>query len=247
MSKPNDTLYLPYGAYELKAHYQRNLMLATGLVLCLVLIAYATALVTSRWQQGAISVESELRLPVEQKIHIGPPPTIIRERPSFRTREAEKDIVRGGIPKPVKEEDLSEEFEEVLIPTNDERRQLVGGLETGSNDGYVPGEAVYVPPGLPPPDSFVPREIEPELIYQAQPEYPRIARLAGVEGVVWVKVLVGTDGTVLDARVAKSSGTVSLDEAAIAAAYKNRFSPAIQNGRPVAVWVTYRVEFVLSE
>ena len=70
---------------------------------------------------------------------------------------------------------------------------------------------------------------------------------AGLEGVVWVKALVGSDGSVRDAVVYKSSGTPSLDEAAVAAAPACKFKPAIQNGSPVAMWVTYKVEFVLEQ
>ncbi len=70
--------------------------------------------------------------------------------------------------------------------------------------------------------------------------------MAGIEGKVVVLVLVGQNGNVIDSRVARSSGTESLDEAALEWAYRNKFSPAIQNGRPVAVWATYEVEFVLE-
>jgi TonB family protein len=59
--------------------------------------------------------------------------------------------------------------------------------------------------------------------------------------------LVDKDGNVRDALVLKSSGTASLDEAAVEASYDCKFKPGIQNGRPVACWVTYRVEFVLDE
>jgi len=51
---------------------------------------------------------------------------------------------------------------------------------------------------------------------------------------------------VLKAQIGKSSGTESLDEAAIEAAYKNKFKPGIQNGRPIKVWVTYKVDFILE-
>ena len=44
----------------------------------------------------------------------------------------------------------------------------------------------------------------------------------------------------------KSSGTPALDEAAVAVAHKCKFKPAIQNGRPVAMWVTYKVDFILE-
>ncbi len=100
---------------------------------------------------------------------------------------------------------------------------------------------------LPAPDEFVPVEIYPEMIYYAEPEYPRLARQAGITGTVWVKALVDEEGKVLRAIVAKSSGTACLDEAAIEAASKCRYKPGIQNGRPVKVWVTYAVEFILEE
>jgi TonB family protein len=47
--------------------------------------------------------------------------------------------------------------------------------------------------------------------------------------------------------VGKSSGTESLDEAAVEAAYKCKFKPGIQNNRPIKVWVTYKVDFILEQ
>ena len=66
-------------------------------------------------------------------------------------------------------------------------------------------------------------------------------------GLVWVKALVDKEGNVRQAMVLKSSGTQAFDDAAVAAAYKNKFKPGIQNGRPVAVWVSYKVEFKLND
>jgi len=37
-----------------------------------------------------------------------------------------------------------------------------------------------------------------------------------------------------------------LDEAALDAAYKNKFKPGIQNNRAITVGVTYKVVFVLD-
>jgi TonB family protein len=62
-----------------------------------------------------------------------------------------------------------------------------------------------------------------------------------------VRALVGADGSVLKAVAWVSSGDERLDKAALAAAFKCRFSPALQNGQPVALWVTYKVEFVLGQ
>jgi TonB family protein len=60
---------------------------------------------------------------------------------------------------------------------------------------------------------------------------------------VWVKALIDKTGSVRRAMVVKTSGTSSLDDAAVKAAYNNKFKPGIQNGQPVHVWVTYKVEF----
>ncbi len=99
---------------------------------------------------------------------------------------------------------------------------------------------------LPQPDEFVPVEVPPVMIYCATPDYPRLAYQAGIEGVVWVQALVDKHGVVREAQVGKSSGTVALDEAAVRAAYLCRYTPGIQNGRPIACWVSYRVEFVID-
>lgn len=95
-------------------------------------------------------------------------------------------------------------------------------------------------------DTLAPVEIYPEMVYKHRPDYPRLAKQAGITGTVWVKALVDEAGKVLKAIVARSSGTVSLDEAAVKAAYKNKFTPAMQKGKLIKVWVTYPIEFVLD-
>jgi TonB family protein len=100
---------------------------------------------------------------------------------------------------------------------------------------------------LPEMDEFVPVEVIAEMIHYETPRYPREAEQANATGTVWVKSLVGRDGSVLDATVYRSSGNRYLDEAAVAAAPGCRFKPAIQGGKPVAMWVTYKVEFKLRK
>ncbi|MFH1373189.1 MAG: energy transducer TonB [bacterium] len=95
-------------------------------------------------------------------------------------------------------------------------------------------------------NTLVPVEVHPEMVYKHRPDYPRLAMQAGITGTVQVRVLIDEAGKVLKAIVARSSGTVSLDEAATKAAYKNKFTPGIQEGKPIKVWVTYPVEFSLG-
>jgi TonB family protein len=70
---------------------------------------------------------------------------------------------------------------------------------------------------------------------------------AQIEGVVKVKVLVDKAGNVRDAMVVKASGAnAGFEEAALEAAKKGKWKPAIQNKQPVAVWVSYDIKFNLG-
>src|SRR5262249_25988292 len=99
---------------------------------------------------------------------------------------------------------------------------------------------------LPPPGTHVWAEQYPEAITQITPTYPEIARQAGVEGLVIVNVLVGKTGRVLDARLDEKRHVPMLNEAALAAARQWVFTPALANGRPVAVWTGIPFKFRLN-
>jgi len=77
--------------------------------------------------------------------------------------------------------------------------------------------------------------------------YPELAKRAGIEGTVWVSVLIDTTGLVIDVKVVKDSGTnAGLEEASINAAWQQVFNPAMKcGGRPIAVWATFAFEFRL--
>jgi len=97
-------------------------------------------------------------------------------------------------------------------------------------------------------NEFVAVEKMPILITEEKPVYPKQAQKDGIEGEVWIRALIGKDGAVQEAKVQKSAGKgVGLDEAALSAAYKSAYKPAIADGEPVAVWVSYKVVFKLQE
>jgi protein TonB len=75
------------------------------------------------------------------------------------------------------------------------------------------------------------------------PTYPDIARQAGVEGTVTLRALVGKDGKVLEIFVVE--GIEMLDKAAMEAARAAVFKPALQQHKPVAVWVLIPMQFTL--
>ena len=78
-----------------------------------------------------------------------------------------------------------------------------------------------------------------------QPNYPLSAKLRGEEGLVRVAAVVGKTGRVESARIAESSGHAALDNAALAAARRARFSAA--HGRiekPTPTSLTFRFRLV---
>ena len=54
------------------------------------------------------------------------------------------------------------------------------------------------------------------------------------------------NGYVIKVYTAKSSGHKPFDKSAVKAAYKNLFKPAIKDGKPIKLWVTYKVDFLLK-
>lgn len=82
---------------------------------------------------------------------------------------------------------------------------------------------------------------EPVLVREILPIYPRDAHDLGLEGVVFVKFAVGTDGRVKEASILK--GPRIFHASALDAVYKFVFRPALQNDKPVAVWMTRPIRF----
>lgn len=78
--------------------------------------------------------------------------------------------------------------------------------------------------------------------------YPERAAKEKLEGSVWVKVLIDWNGEVRAVEVSKHSGLhVGFEGAAIENAKKTKWKPAMQDGRPVAIWVTYEIKFQMRD
>ncbi len=86
----------------------------------------------------------------------------------------------------------------------------------------------------------------PELLEFVEAEYPEAARAAGRGAAVELELTIGVDGLVRQARVVTPVGE-GFDEAALAAAQRFVFRPALRNGTPVAARIRYRYVFELHE
>jgi TonB family protein len=86
----------------------------------------------------------------------------------------------------------------------------------------------------------------PEIIYQEQPAYPESLKEKNIEGSVVINAFVTKTGEVKKVKVEKSSGHKLMDQAALDAAYKCKYKPAIaDDGNPVGTWIQYKVSFNL--
>jgi TonB family protein len=244
MEATNYTLPVLDGPHRLKAAYQRNMLWAMGATTGFVTLAVALGAVLL----GSSTVPAVPPIAPNDfhsdtvVIRISQPPTVKFDGPKVKPSRQNPHPNSGGNLTPVADGVLN--TNEVVIP------YTPGGTGTGdtvSGGGF--GEDVIFDTGdaLPPIDSFMIVERQPELVFSVEPEYPRWVRDLGIEGEVVIKALVGRKGDVLDAVVYVSSGNKLLDEAALAVAGKYKYQPAVQNGRPVAIWVTYKVAFKLSK
>lgn len=85
----------------------------------------------------------------------------------------------------------------------------------------------------------------PVVLREAKADYPPEVKRQGVEGKVVVAVVVGTNGSVTQATLIDRLHP-ELDQAALRAARRLRFSPAEVDGRPVAVRIPYTFHFVID-
>lgn len=87
---------------------------------------------------------------------------------------------------------------------------------------------------------------QPELKKQVNPEYPTILKEAGIEGTVWLKVVIDEKGTVAKADTIKSDHP-GFAEAALKAVRQWEFAPARKDGKPIKAEVTIPFRFKLSD
>lgn len=84
-----------------------------------------------------------------------------------------------------------------------------------------------------------------EITYKPKPVYTDEARQLRLEGEVLLEVMFGSNGQLQVNRIVRGMGH-GLDEAAVAAANKMRFKPALRNGTPVDSTAVVHVVFQLA-
>jgi len=179
--------------------------------------------------------------------------TALRRQP-----EARRDAVQpSAIPEAAPASAAAEEAIEDALPGTSASGAGFAGIE--GNGSGVPwgapgsyGEGLGAGPGTgggrvdapPAPLELTPDMVPPVLVRKVPPGYPELARTARLPGFVLLEAVVGEDGGVDDVTVLKASSPLFVD-AAVGAVRQWRYRPALQNGRPVRVYFTVRVEFQL--
>ena len=78
-------------------------------------------------------------------------------------------------------------------------------------------------------------------------KYPWIAKSVGIEGIVFVRVLVGVAGRIEKTEIIKAEpANLGFEEAAVEAIKKVRWEPAEQHDKKVPVWLTIPIRFSLA-
>jgi len=128
---------------------------------------------------------------------------------------------------------------EEIIETTEETADTIQIRETVSFDEFAP------PPPAPTQTVFEVYEVDepPQPLVQVQPEYPEVARKAGLEGRVIVAAVVDENGNVIQTSIHSSTNSI-FNEAALEAAKKMKFKPARQ--KDIAVKVKVLIPFVFK-
>jgi len=121
-----------------------------------------------------------------------------------------------------------------------------GGREEGGTNPDDEGTFGKLPDETEPsPDDVRFVQVEPIPVRAAMPGYPELARRLGVEGTVWVKILIDKEGRPRKTIVVKSENSL-LDDSARTAAMRWLFTPAMMTRGPVMVWAAVPFRFRLS-
>jgi protein TonB len=228
-------------AHPLRQKYRKFLIWATAIAAAFHLLGFGG------WLIGRSIHREPERAPMVRIVKIadlGVPPSLSqRESAPEVNISAQVAPPSIGVPEPVPDFQApnltmasQEEMAQALTPTD------LTSLGSGGGDSIVV-DLSGDDDRSPSPDEFVAVEEMPVLINIPAPVYPEMARQAEVEGTVMVRVLIGKDGKVKDAIV--TDGVTMLNDAAIEAAKKAVFKPALQQHRPVEVWVQIPMRFTL--
>lgn len=176
-----------------------------------------------------------------------PPAPAVASRPVVPVSQPVRPLEPAAFVAPIEVPDQI--VEEKVVFGLDEG--VPGGVEGGVPGGVVGGVVGGLPQDVTSPSA--PADIvrvggmiaAPKLIHSVRPQYPELAQMARLSGLVILEALVDSRGRVESVRVL--SGKPLLDESAVEAVKQWRYKPLLLNGVPTRFLLTVMVRFNFTE
>jgi TonB family protein len=159
---------------------------------------------------------------------------------------------KAALPIAVPEEQVDKD--QALLPTQQDITTQVAatpGEELGLNAGEkieITGD-VATSEDIPPMEKFISFEVAPQPLpdFSPQPKYPDIAQEARTPGKVIAYVYVDKNGVVKKFKIVKAVPKgLGFEEEVEKVIMKWKFTPAIQQGHPIGVWVSVPFNFKVT-
>lgn len=220
-------------------------LVGIGLVLFLHLII-AYILMTSLATDFTKPVDKPVELQIIQDIKPPPPPK--PEEPKEKPLEPPKMVEKvAKMPDPPKQVEKVTPVQKPA-PAQPTKTAVATPTPTPTAASPSPVAAPTAPtaPATPAKPAGISRGVSEGEAGCQKPEYPREALMNEEEGTVRIRVLVDGSGKVIDSKVKKSSGSKSLDKAAIKAYSLCTFKAAMKDGVPQQEWYEIEYPFTIS-
>jgi protein TonB len=120
---------------------------------------------------------------------------------------------------------------------------LCAAAQLAAQDNAPAADSAALLPGAPAVSTQF--DLPPTVLKRVMPVYPEEAKADNLEGIVYVQIRVGTDGSVKDAKIAKSEQPV-FNQSALDAVRQWTFVPAQKDGAAVDVSVTLPLRYRLA-
>lgn len=222
-----------------------------GQAILSMVVHVVLVLVAIKATQGAAEAVQKLNeRPIEFVVNAPPPP------PPPPPQELPPDAVVSANPPPqgfqtiVPPKDLPTEIPPVDLNQKFDARDFSGrGVAGGVASGIVGGTGPVITDAVVAGETYTSDEVDEQVqrIGGPDPRYPEVMRSVGIEGVVQLRFVVGTNGRVeANSIQVVSSTNKAFEQAAIDVIRQSRFSPAKMRGQPVRQLVQQTVRFSLA-
>ena len=232
--------FMPYGAPELLEAARPNMVRALTLSSLLGVLLFAIAWSLTAWLGRPALPGNKPDHTTRVLLEVPPPPALKVEEPPPPVAPSRPIKAAAAVPVPVEE---TKARPDQTLMSQDEMRETAPKAAPSGQGVVVQPQSGEGPANLPGEVALV--DQLPEPTRAPQPVYPELARQAHMEGLVIVYALVGKDGRVNEVQLHPKTNVPMLNDAALEAARKWSFQPAMQSGRPVSVWVVVPFRFKL--